>query len=98
MGEPSKERMRVVVYGTQDANPPNGLRFMARIWCEFTTKGGKVKHDWHPVVVYGETYEQARLKAQGWWVDETTKAAQKAQNIANGVAKRRAAHPQESAS
>lgn len=83
--------MRVYVYETLGEPQSPGSRFLARIWCEFSTKGGKVKHDWHPVVVFGASHQEAHQKAQAWWDAETERAAQKVANVAAGVAKRQAA-------
>lgn len=87
----AERKPRIIVYTAIDDPPHEGARYIARIWCEFTTSKGKVKHDWHPVVVYDSTMEDAYTKALAWWDAEVEKAARKAQNIANGVAKRRAA-------
>lgn len=88
--------MRVYVYETLGEPQSPGSRFLARIWCEFSTKGGKAKHDWHPVVVFGSSHQEAHQKARAWWSAETERAAQKAANVAAGVAKRQAARAAQS--
>lgn len=79
--------MKIVVFETHDAVLP-AHRCLARIWCEFTTKGGKGKMDWSPIVFHGADPEELRERAQAWWDAQVELERRKSANVEKRVAAR----------
>lgn len=83
--------MKVFTFFSSDPELPEHQRAIARFKVDVPLfKGGGVRQDWHPVIIHGATEIEAAEKAETWWTDMVAKEKAKAENIANGIAKRAA--------
>jgi len=73
--------MQVVVYATLGDVPGPSFRFVAHIINEQRAKPGKPwELGFHPVVFRAETAEDARVKAETWWLEQIDAAKAKEAN------------------
>lgn len=83
--------MQVFTFECTEADVPDGRRFMALIWCEFTGKGGKPVMDWSPVRFRGDSAEAVKAKATAFWNDQIEAEKAKKANAEKRAAARKAA-------